>query len=302
MGCSLPTKRAGRRMSGVLGLREVFDLERCTPRHWRGSADGVKLPQLYGGQLLAQSVIAGGREAVEGQQIQTMHTVYLRPGAPGTPVDLHVEPLHEGRTRSTYRIGVLQQERLLCESFVSTVRPIPGLTHDRPAPAAPRPEACPSLREAAAHDGGLGAVWDGFWVAEVRIAPAPADPAPRAAAPPQHVWMRAVESLGDDPLLHRAAVAYLSDLMLMATAVSPHGLQAGAERSLDERWIAVSLDHGLRFYGELRADGWMLFEQTTPRAHASRALIEATVFDERGRTAAHATQDALIRERPSADV
>lgn len=107
--------------------------------------------------------------------------------------------------------------------------------------------------------------------------------------------MRSVDPLSDDVVVHRAALAYASDLMLMSTAVTPHGHVSGHERSLARTWNAVSLDHTMWFRGSPRADEWMLFEHTTPMAQAGRALIEAAVFDQAGTSICHVAQEALVR-------
>lgn len=142
----------------------------------------------------------------------------------------------------------------------------------------------------------MGEYWDDFASIEVRVEPQPVVPEPSVwAAPPENVWMRTVESLGDDPLLHRAAIAYASDLMLMSTALTPHGHQTGHETTLARQWWAVSLDHVIWFHDDARADDWLLFEHSTAAAHDSRVLIDAAVFSPEGRHICRITQEALVR-------
>ncbi len=47
----------------------------------------------------------------------------------------------------------------------------------------------------------------------------------------QDLWLRAVGTLPDDPMLHAAIVAYASDFMLLSTATLPHAPGWGRERS-----------------------------------------------------------------------
>ncbi len=281
-------------MQGLIGLMEVFDLDRQDDDVWVGRSDGVRLPQLFGGQLVAQSLIAAGA-SVEGKDVHSVHTTFLRAGSTSTPVTYRVERLRDGRQLSTREVSAWQDDRLLCRSIVSCAVPAEGLSHSRPAPSVPGPDDCPTIQEVAAVDGGLGEFWDDFASIEVRLAPDVPGEIAHSAAPANGVWMRSVHPLADDPLVHRAALAYASDLMLMSTAVTPHGHVSGHERTLASTWNAVSLDHALWFRGHPRADEWMLFEHTTPLAGSGRALIEAAVFDEQGTSICHVAQEALVK-------
>ncbi|WP_290583863.1 acyl-CoA thioesterase domain-containing protein [Aeromicrobium sp.] len=281
-------------------LSQVLHVEQRDDDLWVGAVDVLALPQLFGGQLVGQSLMAAGRSVPEGCLPHSLHTTFLRGGRSGEPVSFRVERLRDGRSVSTREVSAWQDDRLLCRTVVSCTRIDSGLSHSRPTPRALGPEAAVDLRVLAEPDGGLGRFWDDFRAIEIRVEPEPAPGADRdavapGAAPPQNIWMRAVDPLGDDPLLHRAAVAYASDLMLMSTAVTPHGHTTGAETTLGRTWWAVSLDHTMWFHRDVRADEWLLFEHATSAAHDSRALIDAAVFGADGAQACRITQEALIR-------
>ena len=123
-----------------------------------------------------------------------------------------------------------------------------GITHSRAVPTALPPTECVTLQELAEADGGLGEVWEEFSAIEIRVSPLDShSPTAHSAAPPRNIWMRSAQRLSDDPLIHVAALAYASDLMLMATALTPHGYHIGQEHSLDTDWTGVSLDHTMWF-------------------------------------------------------
>ena len=283
--------------AATLDLVDLFDLAADGPDTWMGRTDGLRLPQLFGGQLVGQSIVAAGR-TVTGATVHSSHTTFLRGGSTGRPVTFAVERLRDGRTISTREVSARQDDRLLCRTIVSFATDRVGLSHARPAPSTPGPMDCPSLEEVAEADGGLGEFWEDFAAIDVRVAPDVEGTVPHSASPPNGIWMRTSTPLPDDPLLHAAAVAYASDLMLMSTAVTPHGHTTGHERSLAARWDAVSLDHTLWFRRTPRADDWLLFEHTTPMAGAGRALVEAGVFDLDGDPVCHVAQEALLRDHP----
>lgn len=283
-------------MQKTASLAELLELEHTDDDVWTGRADGLQLPQPYGGQLVGQSIIAAGA-SVEGKTVHSTHTTFLRGGDTSLPVTFHVERLRDGRTMSTREVSARQGDRLLCRTIVSCATQGEGMSHSRPAPATPGPDECPTLAEVAEADGGLGEFWEGMGAVEIRLVPDVPGPVAHSASPTNGVWMRSTAPLPDDPLLHQAALAYASDLMLMSTAVTPHGHISGHERSLSKTWDAVSLDHTMWFRGTTRVDEWMLFEHTTPMASSGRALIEAAVFDLTGDSVGHVAQEALFRSR-----
>ncbi len=277
------------------GLAELFDLQRTGQDSWVGLTDGMRLPQLFGGQLVGQSIVAAAA-SVEGKSVHSVHTTFLRGGRPGVPVTFRIERLRDGRTISTREVSAWQQDRLLCRSMISCAVESDGLSHSRSAPVTPGPDECPDLREVAEAAGGLGEYWEDFAAIEMRVAPDGSGAHPHSASPPSGIWMRSVDRLPDEPGLHLAALAYASDLMMIGTAVIPHGHVTGHERSLAGRWSAVSLDHTVWFRGIPRADEWMLFDHTTPMAGSGRALIEAAVFDREGNSLSHVAQEAMFRD------
>jgi len=148
-------------------------------------------------------------------------------------------------------------------------------------------------------DGGLGIYWEDFTFVDVLVAPVDESlGADRSAAGVRNIWMRVNEDLGDSPILHRAALAYASDLMLMATAVAPHGCPTGHEQSMARRWNGVSLDHQVWFHHDVRSDDWLLFEHVSPMASGGRVLVEAAAFGPSGDQVAHIAQEAFLRENP----
>jgi acyl-CoA thioesterase II len=289
------------RAPGTRSLAEVFDLRASGTDEWTGPADGLQLPQLFGGQLVGQSLVAAGRSVPDGWLPHSVHTTFLRGGLSGRPLTYRVHRLRDGKQTSTREVSAWQDDRLVCRSIVSCTAIDSGITHSRPAPVSQGVDAAVDLRALADSDGGLSPIWDGFDSVEIRVEP-PLDPehvATHWAARPHNIWMRAADPLGEEHLLHRAAIAYASDLMLMSIAVTPHGYLIGQETSLARDWRAVSLDHTMWFQRHLRADDWMLFEYSTATAHASRALIDAAVFDPDGAHACRITQEALFRPHPN---
>jgi acyl-CoA thioesterase-2 len=106
------------------------------------------------------------------------------------------------------------------------------------------------------------------------------------------VWLRATGRLPDDPAIHRAVLAYLSDMTLLDTALIAHG------KSIFQRSMQVaSLDHALWFHRPFRADEWLLYAQDSPNTSGARGLTRGLIYAQEGQLVASVAQEGLIRQR-----
>lgn len=112
---------------------------------------------IFGGQLLAQSVIAG--LAVEPEKVvKTVHTIFARSGSPDAPVDIAVDRMHSGRAMASCTVTISQGDRLCARSQVLlSADEADFIRHADAAPSTPGPDESRPAGEAS-----------GAW--EVRIA------------------------------------------------------------------------------------------------------------------------------------
>jgi acyl-CoA thioesterase-2 len=107
-----------------------------------------------------------------------------------------------------------------------------------------------------------------------------------------HAWIRTTGKLPDDPAIHQCVLAYASDMMLLDTALVPHG------RTLFEKeFMAASLDHALWLHRPFRADDWLLYAQDTPNLHGARGFARGLIFTREGTLVASVAQEGLVRMR-----
>jgi acyl-CoA thioesterase-2 len=109
-----------------------------------------------------------------------------------------------------------------------------------------------------------------------------------------HVWMRAVERLPDDPLLHAAVLAYSSDYSLLEPVLRRHGLVW-----TDRRLRVASLDHSMWFHRDVRVDDWLLYAQQSPSAVSGRGLSIGEIFSQDGTLVATTAQEGMVRVKES---
>jgi acyl-CoA thioesterase-2 len=104
--------------------------------------------------------------------------------------------------------------------------------------------------------------------------------------------MRVPEPLGEDPMIHACALAYLSDEDLLGVALLPH--PSGGDW---DSMMAASLDHAIWFHRPVRADEWLLFSIEGHGVANARGLGIAQVFDRDGHHVATVAQEGLGRVR-----
>ena len=113
----------------------------------------------------------------------------------------------------------------------------------------------------------------------------------------QKIWVRTSAPLPDDPAIHRAALAYLSDMTLLDTALVAHSRSV-----FDPDIQAASLDHALWLHRPFRADEWMLYVQDSPNAWGALGFSRGALYSRKGALIASVAQEGLIcpRRNPEA--
>ena len=89
--------------------------------------------------------------------------------------------------------------------------------------------------------------------------------------------MRARRPLPDDPAIHRAALAYISDITIQESILRAHGV-AWATPGLK----VASLDHAMWWHRPGRVDDWMLYVQESPSARGGRGLATGRIYSRDG--------------------
>ncbi len=267
-------------MGSAKDLLEVLDLEE-TAAGYRARSVETGGPMVFGGQILAQVVVAAARSVPE-QEVKTVHVVFARAASPERELELQVEPLHVGRSFGSLTIRVAQGERGCAHATVLTSAPEPDrIRHATRMPEVPGPGASAPRPESLLAPGELRVVGD------VDVDD------PELTGPPEYpLWFRS-PGLPKELCLHQALLADATDGHLIATAMRPHaGVgQAQAHRSLQTGVVA----HTLSFHDPIDLDAWHLIAHESTWAGRGRAHGRANVFRGDGRLVASFVQDALLR-------
>jgi len=281
------------RLSAMLKL---LDLERIEDNLFRGGSRDVGAPQVFGGQVLGQALVAASR-TVEDRLVHSLHAYFLRRGDLGVPIVFEVDRSRDGGSFTSRRVVAIQHGQPILTMSASFQVKEQGLDHQAPMPPAPPPEELQGLGriektliERSTHK--VTAYFRDQWPFEFR-AVNPNDYLTHEKRPAlRQVWFRAVGELPDDQALHRCLLTYVSDYHLLATATLPHGVNF-----LDLQ--LASIDHAIWFHRDLHAGEWHLYSIESPSASGARGFCRGSIFSRDGRLVASVAQEGLIREHSS---
>ncbi|MCS5714417.1 acyl-CoA thioesterase II [Herbiconiux sp. CPCC 205716] len=268
---------------------------RTTEDIFTGPSQSMPNGRVFGGQVLAQSLIAATRTVDDDRAVHSLHGYFLRPGDATADITFAVDRIHDGRSFSTRRAQAYQKGVPILSAILSFQTEDSGLEHQLEMPTdLPRPEELPSAVEVlSAVDHPVARTWARERAFDMRHVPNPiyfSVEGEREAR--QAVWIRALGTLPDDPDLHRAALVYASDYTILEPVMRRHGV-SWARPDLK----MASLDHAMWWHRFARADEWLLYTQSSPSASGGRGLALGHIYDLDGRLVASVAQEGMVRVR-----
>jgi len=285
-------------MSHVLDdLVDLLSLEPIEENLFRGRSQDLGFRQLYGGQVLGQSLSAASQTVEDARHVHSLHGYFLRPGDASMPVVYSVDRVRDGGSFSTRRVTAIQKGQPIFTCSASFQYDEGGFEHQAQMPDVVGPENLPSevelARAMAEHL--PERIRDKMLCRKpIEIRPVTErDPFnPKPGDPVKYTSFRADGNLADTPALHKYLLAYASDFGLLTTALLPHG------KSVWQKDMQIaSLDHSLWFHQNLRADEWLLYATDSPWAGNARGFCRGSIFNRAGQLVASSSQEGLIRHR-----
>jgi acyl-CoA thioesterase-2 len=278
-------------MSDALdSLLRLLDLETIEVNVYRGVHPVEERQRTFGGQVAAQALMAAGR-TVEHGRVHSLHSYFLRPGDPTTPILYEVDRIRDGKSFTTRRVVAIQHGRAIYNMQTSFHSDEESIEHQIPMPDVPGPDTIKPLAERVLEEFGELDEWtkrphpiDQRFVGDIPWSPN------RSKEPQQYIWIKADGTLPEDPLLHACVVTYASDMSLLDAALKPHTL-----RWDDPKSMLASLDHCMWFHRDLRADEWLLYDTESPIAFGARALSRGFLFSQDGKLRVSMVQEGLTR-------
>jgi acyl-CoA thioesterase II len=274
-------------------LLELLDLEQIELNIFRGRSPAERVQRVFGGQVAGQALVAAGRTVPADRPVHSLQAYFIRPGDPAVPIVYTVDRVRDGRSFTTRRVTAIQHGKIIFTLSASFHQAEPGAEHAVPMPGAPAPEAVERTSErlrrvvGEAHARLYDHPIDLRSVGPLSIEAA-RDPALRTNQ--NLVWLRVDGELPDDPLLHVCLMTYASDMTLLDSVLTAHGMSWA-----DGLTSGASLDHAMWFHRPFRADRWLLYAQESPVAYGARGLARGQVFTADGDLVVSVMQEGLIR-------
>lgn len=281
-------------LAEMISTLDLMSLPNAQSREdqFEGPSQWMPHGRVFGGQVLAQSLVAASR-TISDRQVHSLHGYFLRPGDINLPIRYSVDRLRDGRSFSTRRVQAYQKDEPIFSMIASFQVHDPGLEHQDEFPIdIPDPETLPSAADLMGDNPHpVAQYWSKARPFDMRHVPSPiyfkVEGEPVAH---QAVWIRSLGPMPDSQELHTAALAYASDYSILESIYRRHGI-AWSHPGLK----SASLDHAMWFHRPARVDHWMLYVQESPSAQGGRGLALGRIFSSTGELLATVAQEGMVR-------
>jgi len=277
-------------------LLNILDLEKIDENVFRGKNLDIGSMAVYGGQVLAQSVMAASRTVDPKRTIHSLHSYFLRWGNNEKDIIYKVSIARDGGSFSARRVSAYQDDKLifiLAASF--HIKEETPYSHQKSAINVASADSLNSFADNFAHFAEKFEIKPkGLYSAESPLIFHPIekfDPFnPGRRAPVSHVWFKTNGAIPTDPVINNAIAAYASDFSLLITALFPHDI------SLFTTPLRIaSIDHAMWFHRPIKADEWLLYAVESPNMSNATGFCTGSIFDIDGNLVASVAQEGLLR-------
>ena len=278
-------------------LRDVLKLERLDADERSSTFLGHTPPQtrgrVFGGQVLAQSLVAASHSVDADRFVHSMHCYFIRPGDATQPLHITVDHHRDGRSFSVRHVEVAQHDKVILSLTCSFQTESGGIEHYEPMPEGiPHPDRLPPISalvgmidDPAAQELAYNRPFD------IRYAYEPMFLRPAAEKVNRNiVWMKTFTPVNVSPNVAAAGLAYASDYTILEAVLRNHGITW----SQPDKSVA-SLDHAMWFHRPFNLDDWLLFVQESPSAQSARGLGIGRIYTIEGDLVATVAQEGMIR-------
>jgi acyl-CoA thioesterase II len=287
--------------SAMQELISILDLEGLEHNLFRGRSPQVGWQRVFGGQVIAQALVAAQRTVDPNRHVHSLHCYFMRPGDPKVPIIFEVDRIRDGGTFTTRRVVAIQHGNAIFALSASFQIDEAGLEHQMPMPSnVPGPETLMSDRDfrdkyLAAAPPHIRKFFEHERPFEMKPVSLNHYFSKEKLPPEQHVWFKATGDVPDDRTIQTAMLAYFSDMTLLDATLFAHG------KSIFEPDLQVaSLDHSMWFHRPVNLEDWLLYTQDSPSTSGGRGFARGAIYSKAGALIASTAQEGLIRIKANA--
>ena len=289
----------------VAQLLKTLSLNQTADDVFEGQSYDYVGNRIFGGQVLAQALMAASHTLDVQKPCHSFHSYFLRGGNINQPVIYQVRRLRDGRSLSAREVTAVQykegrdgeriEQRIFC--MMASFSPMEGgLDYQEEMPAYPPPEDL--LVEQQLKEQFVGNVPDALKARFMRqrhieIKPVkPRDPINPEQLPPKQANWLCIEALDQQPVaIQQALLAFSSDFYLIGTGLMPHGISF-----MTKGLQAASIDHSMHFHRPFDLNHWLLYDMWSDTTANSKGLNHGHFWQD-GKLIATVQQEGLMRLR-----
>ena len=278
-------------------LLATLDLEKLEENLFRGSSPQVGWQRVFGGQVIAQALMAAQRTVADDRFVHSLHAYFIRPGDPSVPIVYQVDRIRDGSSFATRWIVAIQHGHPIFSMSASFQVEEGGLDHQVPMPPVTPPEKLMGEKEfkelfLAQAPEVVRKYWSQDRPIEIRPVSLVHYLTKDKLEPRQDIWGRAGGAVPADRHYQACILAYLSDMTLLDTSLYPHGTSI-----FNPKLQVASLDHAMWFHRPCTMDDWLLYTQDSPSSSGARGMTRGGLYTRSGTLVASVAQEGLIRKR-----
>lgn len=267
-------------------LTEILDLDAQGRDVFVGTGPRYPWGGLYGGQIVAQALVAAAATVSEELRAHSLRAYFIRRGDHDEPVRYEVDRIRDGRSFVTRRVVARQAVGAILNLEASFKRHEQSV--DVEAVSLPGGLPDPESLEQSS----WSRVFDRAFVPTDHVRSASDDDVRGRAT----AWLRANGPVGDLDVHHAAALAYMSDDLPTDAVVQVHPVRSEPEEVLHRVLFTASLDHTIWFHRPSSADVWHLHDFVCHTFVGGRGLSLGHVFASDGTHVATVAQEILLRD------
>lgn len=286
-------------MDGIRNTAELLEhirVKKTEECFYEGMSENIGSPNIYGGQVLAQSLAAAYETVDDGRLAHSIHAYFFLPGDYTKSVLYRVETIRDGRSFTTRNIKAIQNDKVIFQSIISFQTEEKGLEHQFKKPFLfRRPSVLlnweqfsnlfkSKLPRAAVEWFSIKRpiefkpveveryIWPGKW------------------RPKRHIWFRfkGTSKVNISKIQLQQMLLYASDYNLLFTAAETH-------TPIPNQLQMASIDHAMWFHRDFDASENLLFALDSPSSSNARGFTRGNIFTASGKLVASVTQEGLMR-------
>ncbi|SNR14087.1 acyl-CoA thioesterase [Tenacibaculum jejuense] len=284
-------------MKNTTELVNILTLEDQGDNNFSGISKDIGSPNVFGGQVLAQSLNAAYRTVNSKRILHSLHSYFLEPGNLELPIVYNVQTIRDGGSFSTRRVTAHQGEKTIFILACSFHKKEEGYEHQMPVKKEiKQPEDLLSWTDMLDQFGDfLPKKMKAFLSIERPIEFKPVqvvNPFDKKDLPPVvDVWFKLKGDRSNLNLAQKQQIlTYISDYNILTACLYPNASKAHFGNTQ-----MASLDHSMWFYRDFDFNDWMLFSIESPNSYGARGFACGNIYTREGKLVASVAQEGLMR-------